>query len=107
MSDAILRTLFRLLVSRRDLLEWVTAAQAKVSPRLELAGFYRQMAGGVAFTGDGRAFRSVGRAAFLAGRSAASMSVAVVARRRAMGQPARGGIGAPETVELGPPELCA
>ncbi len=48
MSDAILRTLFRLLVSRRNLLEWVTAAQAKVSPRLDLAGFYREMAGGVA-----------------------------------------------------------
>jgi cyclic beta-1,2-glucan synthetase len=47
MSDAISRTLFRLLVSRRNLLEWITAAQAKVSPRLDLAGFYRQMAGGV------------------------------------------------------------
>jgi len=50
MSDAILRTLFRLIVSRRNLLEWVTAAQAKVSPRLDLAGFYRQMAGGLALT---------------------------------------------------------
>ncbi len=48
MSDAILRTLFRLIVSRRNLLEWITAAQAKVSPRLDLSGFYRQMAGGVA-----------------------------------------------------------
>ena len=48
MSDAILRTLFRLSVSRRNLLEWVTAAQAKVSPRLDLVGFYRQMAGGAA-----------------------------------------------------------
>jgi cyclic beta-1,2-glucan synthetase len=48
MADAILRTLFRLLMSRRNLLEWVTAAQAKVSPQLDLAGFYRQMAGGVA-----------------------------------------------------------
>ena len=47
MTDAILRTLFRLLVSRRNLLEWVTAAQAKVSPQLDLAGYYRQMAGGV------------------------------------------------------------
>ena len=46
MSDAILRTLFRLTVSHRNLLEWITAAQAKVSPRLDLAGFYRQMAGG-------------------------------------------------------------
>ena len=47
MSDAILRTLFRLIVSRRHLLEWVTAAQAKGSPRLDLVGFYRQMAGSV------------------------------------------------------------
>ncbi|OGA22253.1 MAG: glycosyl transferase [Betaproteobacteria bacterium RIFCSPLOWO2_02_FULL_67_26] len=48
MADAIVRTLFRLLVSRRHLLDWVTAAQAQVSPRLDLAGFYRQMNGGVA-----------------------------------------------------------
>ena len=48
MADAIGRTLFRLLVSHRRLLDWVTAAQAKVSPRLDLRGFYRQMIGGVA-----------------------------------------------------------
>ncbi len=48
MADAIGRTLFRLLVSHRHLLDWVTAAQATVGPRLELAGFYRQMSGGVA-----------------------------------------------------------
>jgi len=48
MSDAIVRTLFRLIVSRRNLLEWVTAAQAKGSPRRDLIGYYRQMAGGVA-----------------------------------------------------------
>ena len=47
MADAIVRTLFRLFVSRRNLLEWVTAAQAQVSPRLDLAGFYRRMSGGV------------------------------------------------------------
>ncbi|PKU24740.1 hypothetical protein CWS72_09945 [Telmatospirillum siberiense] len=47
MSDAILRTLFRLIVSRRNLLEWVSTAQEKVSPPLDLLGFYRQMAGGV------------------------------------------------------------
>ena len=47
MTDAIGRTLFRLFVSRRHLLEWVTAAYAKVSPRLSLLGFYRLMAGGV------------------------------------------------------------
>jgi cyclic beta-1,2-glucan synthetase len=48
MSGAILLTLFRLTVSRRNLLEWVTAAQAKTSPPLDLPGFYKQMAGGVA-----------------------------------------------------------
>jgi cyclic beta-1,2-glucan synthetase len=47
MLDAIFRTLFRLIVSRRNLLEWVTAAQAKTNPRLGLVGFYRQMAGGI------------------------------------------------------------
>ena len=47
MSDAILRTLYRLLVSRRNLLEWRTAAQAKLGPRLDLAGFYHQMSGGI------------------------------------------------------------
>ncbi len=48
MAGAIGRTLYRLLVSRRHLLDWVTAAQAKVGRRLDLCGFYRQMAGGVA-----------------------------------------------------------
>jgi cyclic beta-1,2-glucan synthetase len=47
MAEAILRTLFRLLVSRRNLLEWVTASQAEISPRLDVVGFYRQMAGGI------------------------------------------------------------
>ena len=48
MVDAIAITLFRLSVSHRHLLDWVTAAQAKVGHRLDLAGFYRQMNGGVA-----------------------------------------------------------
>ena len=48
MVDAILRTLARLYVTRRNLLEWTTAAQAKASHDLDLAGFYRQMAGSVA-----------------------------------------------------------
>ncbi len=48
MTDAIARTLFRLFVRRRGLLQWVTAAQAKLSLRLGLRGFYRRMAGGVA-----------------------------------------------------------
>ena len=48
MCDAIWRTLFRLFVAHRPMLEWVTAAQAKVGPQLDLLGFYRQMIGGVA-----------------------------------------------------------
>jgi cyclic beta-1,2-glucan synthetase len=51
MVDAVTRTLFRLFVSRRMLLEWTTAAQAKVGPRLDLGGFYRQMAGSVGLAG--------------------------------------------------------
>src|SRR3984893_19463104 len=47
MGDAIARTLIRLFVTRRHLLEWGTAAQAKTGPRLDLLGFYRQMAGAV------------------------------------------------------------
>ena len=48
MADAIGRTLYRLLVSRRRLLDWVTAGQATVSRRLDLLGFARHMSGGVA-----------------------------------------------------------
>ncbi|MDI1290036.1 MAG: glycosyl transferase, partial [bacterium] len=47
MIDAILRTLIRLLVTRRNLLEWTTAAQAHSSRHLSVAGFARQMAGAV------------------------------------------------------------
>ncbi|HEX9421310.1 MAG TPA: glucoamylase family protein, partial [Methylomirabilota bacterium] len=47
MSDAIVRTLVRVYVTRRRLLEWVTAAQAKSGLGLDLRGFYRRMAGGL------------------------------------------------------------
>jgi cyclic beta-1,2-glucan synthetase len=47
MGDAIARTLSRLFVTRRHLLEWVPAAQATISQRLDLLGFYRRMAGAV------------------------------------------------------------
>jgi cyclic beta-1,2-glucan synthetase len=46
MSDAIVRTLYRLYVSHRLLLEWMTAAQAKQTARPDVRGFYRMMAGG-------------------------------------------------------------
>jgi cyclic beta-1,2-glucan synthetase len=48
MTDAILRTLARLFVTHRRLLQWVTSAQAAAGLDFELAGFYRRMAGGTA-----------------------------------------------------------
>ena len=43
MSDAILRTLGRLFVTRRNLLQWVTAAQAKHAVDLNIFGMYKRM----------------------------------------------------------------
>jgi cyclic beta-1,2-glucan synthetase len=48
MTDAIARTFVRMYVTHRRLLEWVTAAQAKAGLRLDLRGFCRRMAGGLA-----------------------------------------------------------
>ncbi|HLQ36931.1 MAG TPA: glucoamylase family protein, partial [Planctomycetota bacterium] len=48
MTDAIVRTLCRLFVRRRRMLEWLTAAQAKSDLPLDIRGSYRRMAGGVA-----------------------------------------------------------
>ncbi|MDY0873698.1 GH36-type glycosyl hydrolase domain-containing protein [Dongia rigui] len=45
MTDAIVRTLYRVYFSRRNLLEWMTAAQAKVGQHLDTRGFARQMGG--------------------------------------------------------------
>ena len=47
MADAIVRTLVRLTITRRSLLEWTTASQTKGSLDLDLPGFYRRMAGGI------------------------------------------------------------
>src|SRR6185437_646408 len=41
MTDAIARTLFRLIVSHRRLLEWITAAQSKQGSRSSWLGLYR------------------------------------------------------------------
>lgn len=48
-TDAIARTLIRLFVTRRNLLEWTTAARSAAAPRLGLYGFYRKMAGETLF----------------------------------------------------------
>ena len=47
MAGAILRTLGRLFITHRNLLVWVTAAQAKRSAESKLSGIYKRMAGGV------------------------------------------------------------
>jgi cyclic beta-1,2-glucan synthetase len=47
MADAIARTLARLWVSRRNLLEWVTAAETSYAGQFALTGTYRRMAGSV------------------------------------------------------------
>ena len=43
MADAIVRTLYRLFASRRNLLEWTTAAQVESSTRPGLTGTYHLM----------------------------------------------------------------
>jgi cyclic beta-1,2-glucan synthetase len=53
MMDAIGRTLFRLFVSQRNLLQWVTAAQAKLSFRFTLPSAYGRMAGAVVIAAVG------------------------------------------------------
>jgi len=55
MMDAIGRTLFRLFVSRRNLLQWVTAAQAKLVFRLTFPSAYRRMWGSVVIAALGAA----------------------------------------------------
>ena len=55
MIDAIGRTLIRLFITRRHLLEWTTAAQATLGPRLGLAGSYRRMGGALVVGAAGAA----------------------------------------------------
>jgi cyclic beta-1,2-glucan synthetase len=47
MLDAIGRTLVRLTISHKRMLEWTTAAQTSGSPRPGLSGYYRQMLPGM------------------------------------------------------------
>jgi cyclic beta-1,2-glucan synthetase len=48
MSDAILRTLARIFVTRKNLLQWITAAQAKSAVDLDVFGVYKRMISSVA-----------------------------------------------------------
>ena len=47
MADAIMRTLYRLFVSRQHTLEWVSHAQTSASEKLTVPGFAKRMAGAV------------------------------------------------------------
>ena len=47
MADAVIRTLFRLFITRRNLLQWTPAAQATIGPDPSLGAYYRWMAGAV------------------------------------------------------------
>jgi cyclic beta-1,2-glucan synthetase len=55
MIDAISRTLYRVYVSHRLMLEWTTAAQAKRTRRLDVRGFYATMAGAIVLAAAGAA----------------------------------------------------
>jgi cyclic beta-1,2-glucan synthetase len=46
MADAILRTIYRLFVSHRLLLEWTATAQTTIGPKPTIPGFTRRMFGG-------------------------------------------------------------
>ncbi len=47
MGDAIVRTLFRLTVTRRHLLEWTPSAHAAFGPHPGIGQYYRRMAGAI------------------------------------------------------------
>ncbi len=50
MTDAIVRTLTRLHVTRRQMLEWTTMAHAASDAPTTVTGFYRRMTGGLVVT---------------------------------------------------------
>ena len=63
MTDAITRTLVRLFMRHRRLLEWMTAAQSKASVRLTRLGIYRWMGGGVALAAGALILVAIGQPA--------------------------------------------
>lgn len=60
MSDAIVRTLWRLFVTRRRLLEWVPAAQLAAGLPLGVSDFYRRMWGVLPLACAGLAISAIG-----------------------------------------------
>ena len=88
MTDAIVRTLFRVYVTRRKLLEWVTAAQAKSGFDITLGSVYRRMGGAVAARCGSSHPRPVRAAGSMADCDAVRSSLGAVARGGTLDQPA-------------------
>lgn len=47
MGDAIIRTLGRVFITRKNLLQWITAAQAANAPKEDIPGYFHHMGGAV------------------------------------------------------------
>ena len=88
MTDAIVRTLFRVYVTRRKLLEWVTAAQAKSGFDLTLGSVYHRMSGAVALAAVAAILVAFQAAGSLADCGAVRSSLGAVARGCILDQPA-------------------
>ena len=101
MVDAIVRTLVRLLVTRKHLLEWQTAAQVKADRGPDLRGFYRQMAGSVGLAAGIGVLGVIAQAGRGVDRRPVRRAVARRAVDRAPDQPSRRGLGTGELVRSG------
>ena len=86
MGDAIARTLWRLFVSRRHLLEWTPAAQAAAAKRLDLQGFAGRMSGAFVLAASALLLALAVRAWKLADCGAVRRALADFARCRALCQ---------------------
>ena len=88
MTDAIVRTLVRLFIRRRRLLEWVTAAQSKVHVRSDVARMVSMDGRRGRPRGWRRGHRGAHGAGIVADRRAVPDPLGGVACCRAMGEPA-------------------
>ena len=88
MSDAILRTLVRLFITHRNLLEWVTAAQSKFGADSKLTATYRRMAGGLFLALGSLVALAFGRPPSLGCGGSVHSSLACRSCRSATDQPA-------------------
>ena len=93
MGDAILRTLVRLTVTRRHLLEWVPAAHAAFGPRPSVLALLPPHVGGVGHRrcGDRRGL-VLGTANVALGRRVRGRLVRL-SGRRLLGEPVASGLG--------------